>query len=103
MFLWKENIGRVITNTTILQGCIQALENINMNCCLMIEITKDSFFFITQGMKYLHSSPIHCHGRLKSRNCAVDGRFVLKITDYGVNRLRNSMGRIEEINCNPKG
>lgn len=27
------------------------------------------------------------HGRLKSRNCVVDGRFVLKITDYGYNEL----------------
>ena len=27
------------------------------------------------------------HGRLKSRNCVVDGRFTLKITDYGLPRL----------------
>lgn len=39
-----------------------------------------------QGMKYLHNRDI-IHGRLKSRNCVVDGRFVLKVTDYGFNEI----------------
>lgn len=40
-------------------------------------------------MKYLHHKDFP-HGRLKSRNCVVDGRFVLKITDYGFNELLDS-------------
>ena len=40
-------------------------------------------------MKYLHHKDFP-HGRLKSRNCVVDGRFVLKITDYGFNELLES-------------
>lgn len=40
-------------------------------------------------MKYLHHREFP-HGRLKSRNCVVDGRFVLKITDYGFNELLDS-------------
>lgn len=32
-------------------------------------------------MRYLHNREVS-HGRLKSRNCVVDGRFVLKLTDY---------------------
>lgn len=40
-------------------------------------------------MKYLHHRDF-AHGRLKSRNCVVDGRFVLKITDYGFNELLES-------------
>lgn len=40
-----------------------------------------SVFF--QGMKYLHLRGLS-HGRLKSNNCLVDGRFVLKVTDYGL-------------------
>lgn len=40
-------------------------------------------------MKYLHHREFP-HGRLKSRNCVVDGRFVLKITDYGFNELLES-------------
>ncbi|XP_067888872.1 retinal guanylyl cyclase 2 [Heterodontus francisci] len=37
---------------------------------------------LIKGMKYLHHRDFP-HGRLKSRNCLVDGRFVLKIADYG--------------------
>lgn len=41
---------------------------------------------LIRGMKYLHHRSI-IHGRLKSRNCVVDGRFVLKVTDYGFNEI----------------
>ncbi|XP_047191823.1 retinal guanylyl cyclase 2 [Scophthalmus maximus] len=44
---------------------------------------------LIKGMKYLHLRDF-AHGRLKSRNCVVDGRFVLKITDYGFNELLES-------------
>ncbi|KAM9853487.1 retinal guanylyl cyclase 2 [Aulostomus maculatus] len=44
---------------------------------------------LIKGMKYLHHRDF-AHGRLKSRNCVVDGRFVLKITDYGFNELLES-------------
>lgn len=45
---------------------------------------------MTQGMAYLHSSEIRSHGNLKSTNCVVDSRFVLKITDFGLVSLRCS-------------
>lgn len=48
-----------------------------------------------QGMKYLHHRDFP-HGRLKSRNCVVDGRFVLKITDYGFNELLESQKALIE-------
>uniref|UniRef100_A0A3P8UUH7 Guanylate cyclase n=1 Tax=Cynoglossus semilaevis TaxID=244447 RepID=A0A3P8UUH7_CYNSE len=44
---------------------------------------------LIKGMKYLHHRDF-AHGRLKSRNCVVDGRFVLKITDHGFNELLDS-------------
>uniref|UniRef100_A0A8C8A532 Guanylate cyclase n=1 Tax=Oryzias sinensis TaxID=183150 RepID=A0A8C8A532_9TELE len=44
---------------------------------------------LIRGMKYLHHRNI-IHGRLKSRNCVVDGRFVLKVTDYGFNEIMNT-------------
>ncbi|XP_053703001.1 retinal guanylyl cyclase 1 [Synchiropus splendidus] len=46
---------------------------------------------LIRGMKYLHHRGI-VHGRLKSRNCVVDGRFVLKVTDYGYNEILNALG-----------
>ncbi|XP_032358108.1 heat-stable enterotoxin receptor [Etheostoma spectabile] len=40
---------------------------------------------IAKGMSYLHASHIQVHGRLKSTNCVVDNRMVVKITDFGCN------------------
>ncbi|XP_044727715.1 uncharacterized protein LOC123291477 [Chrysoperla carnea] len=39
---------------------------------------------LVRGMRYLHSTPIRVHGYLTSRNCVIDARWVLKITDYGL-------------------
>ncbi|XP_016142220.1 retinal guanylyl cyclase 1-like [Sinocyclocheilus grahami] len=50
---------------------------------------------LIRAMKYLHNRGI-IHGRLKSRNCVVDGRFVLKVTDYGLNEIINSQNIILE-------
>ncbi|XP_056298751.1 retinal guanylyl cyclase 2 [Pseudoliparis swirei] len=41
---------------------------------------------LIKGMKYLHHRGV-THTRLKSRNCVVDGRFVLKVTDFGYNEV----------------
>ncbi len=39
-------------------------------------------------MAFIHSSELRSHGNLKSSNCVVDSRFVLKITDFGLHSLR---------------
>ncbi|XP_022621415.1 retinal guanylyl cyclase 2-like [Seriola dumerili] len=46
---------------------------------------------LIKGMKYLHLRGLS-HGRLKSTNCLVDGRFVLKVTDYGLPMILHSQG-----------
>ncbi|KAM9806884.1 atrial natriuretic peptide receptor 1 isoform X2 [Syngnathus typhle] len=43
---------------------------------------------IVKGMVFLHNSVLVSHGKLKSSNCVVDKRFVLKITDYGLSSLQ---------------
>ena len=43
-------------------------------------------------MIYLHDSPIHSHGQLKSSNCVVDNRWVLKITDFGLTEFKHGGG-----------
>lgn len=42
---------------------------------------------LVKGMRYLHASPLRVHGRLSSRNCVVDSRWVLRLTDYGLPAL----------------
>ncbi|KAK5637740.1 hypothetical protein RI129_000077 [Pyrocoelia pectoralis] len=60
------------------------------------EIKLDSMFRnslmhdICKGMSYLHSSEMQFHGNLKSSNCVVDSRFVLKITDFGIRSFKSS-------------
>lgn len=53
-------------------------------------------FDFFQGMSYLHSTEIKSHGNLKSSNCVVDGRWVLKITDYGLNKFKANQADREE-------
>jgi atrial natriuretic peptide receptor A len=44
---------------------------------------------MVKGMIVIHSHPdIGFHGNLKSSNCVVDSRFVLRITDFGLPLLR---------------
>ncbi|XP_077993685.1 atrial natriuretic peptide receptor 1-like isoform X3 [Glandiceps talaboti] len=51
---------------------------------------------IVKGMYYLHTSVIGSHGNLKSSNCVVDSRFVLKVTDYGLNFFKQESDDIDE-------
>ncbi|KAH9495861.1 Nitrogen permease reactivator protein, partial [Bulinus truncatus] len=43
---------------------------------------------VIKGMIYTHQSEIGYHGRLTSSNCVVDGKFNVKITDYGLPSFR---------------
>ncbi|XP_024921353.1 retinal guanylyl cyclase 1 [Cynoglossus semilaevis] len=59
-------------------------ENVRLDWMFKSSLLMD----LIRGMKYLHNHNI-VHGRLKSRNCVVDGRFVLKVTDYGYCAILN--------------
>ncbi|GAU96046.1 hypothetical protein RvY_07548-1 [Ramazzottius varieornatus] len=39
---------------------------------------------LVKGIIYIHGSPLAVHGRLTSACCYVDGKFVLKVGDYGL-------------------
>uniref|UniRef100_A0A8C9VF64 Guanylate cyclase n=1 Tax=Scleropages formosus TaxID=113540 RepID=A0A8C9VF64_SCLFO len=75
-----------------LQGCIQSVLNLLEDLLYTDGLKLDWMFKssllmdLIKGMRYLHHRGVS-HGRLKSRNCVVDGRFVLKVTDYGYNKV----------------
>jgi len=39
---------------------------------------------IVKGLLYLNTTEIRVHGNLKSSNCVIDSRWVLKLTDFGL-------------------
>ncbi|KAK0427684.1 hypothetical protein QR680_010365 [Steinernema hermaphroditum] len=57
-------------------------------------ITMDSFFMyslmrdILHGLSYIHKSFLEYHGNLTSDTCLVDDRWQVKISDYGLHRVR---------------
>ena len=46
---------------------------------------------ILKGLSYLHHGAIMSHGNMKSSNCVVDSRFVLKLTDFGLLAVRRNL------------
>ncbi|KAK2704872.1 hypothetical protein QYM36_017049, partial [Artemia franciscana] len=52
---------------------------------------------IVKGMSFLHSTEIKSHGNLKSSNCVVDSRFVLKVTDFGLHKLRSYQDDVDSL------
>ncbi|XP_053728873.1 atrial natriuretic peptide receptor 2-like [Synchiropus splendidus] len=66
---------------------------------------------IARGMAYLHQHKIF-HGRLHSRNCVVDDRWVCKISDFGLAAYRKedfevisngfNCGEVNRVYCAPE-
>ncbi|KAM9221777.1 LOW QUALITY PROTEIN: guanylate cyclase D-like [Dugong dugon] len=73
----------------VLEHCSQgSLEDLLCNEVLQLDWTFKASLLLDlicmrplPGVRYLHRH--FPHGRLKSGNCVVDGRFVLKVTDHG--------------------
>ncbi|XP_071106522.1 speract receptor-like [Haliotis cracherodii] len=86
-------IGACIDSPNILvitaycaRGSLQdILENDDMQLDAML--IASLAFDVVRGMIYLHDSEMKSHGKLKSSNCVVDSRWVLKITDCGLHEF----------------
>ncbi|GFR98924.1 guanylate cyclase [Elysia marginata] len=108
---------QLFTKTGYYKGAILAIKpisrtHISITKPLLVEIKKDvlendqiklDWMFrysimqdIVRGMTYLHSTDIKSHGHLKSSNCVVDSRFVVKITDFGLHYFKEKEEELEE-------
>lgn len=63
---------------------ILAMEDMKLDSLFIFSLIHD----LLRGMIFLHSH-FGPHGNLKSSNCVVNSRWVLQITDYGLQELRS--------------
>ncbi|KAF6778401.1 hypothetical protein AHF37_01998 [Paragonimus kellicotti] len=78
------------------RGCLKSIiqkESITLDWEFKLSLITD----IVKGMRHLHSSTVKKHGWLKSTNCCVDGRWVVKITDYGLPELYSIYGESRKV------
>ncbi|XP_054160518.1 atrial natriuretic peptide receptor 1-like isoform X2 [Oppia nitens] len=88
-----------LLNELCIRGSLRDLlenEKINIDWTFRYSMMND----IVEGMIFLHNSLLDYHGRLKSTNCVVDGRFMVKITDYGLRSLHEQV--FKETDVNPR-
>lgn len=58
---------------------------------------------LVKGMRHLHASPLRLHGRLSSRACLVDSRWVLRVSDYGLPALGRAQPGVAPPPHSPAG
>ncbi|XP_071038589.1 guanylate cyclase 32E-like [Parasteatoda tepidariorum] len=79
-----------------------SLQDVLQNKDLRLDITfKGSLVVdLIKGIIYIHESDIISHGNLKSSNCVIDSRWMLKITDFGLHEFKGHQDpppEVEEI------
>ncbi|PIK45495.1 putative speract receptor isoform X2 [Apostichopus japonicus] len=94
-------IGAVVENPNVCilteycpRGSLQDIlenEEIKLDDMFIASMASD----VVKGMIYLHNSEIHSHGCLKSSNCLIDSRWVVRITDYGLSHMRQVDEKIQ--------
>ncbi|CAG2191233.1 Receptor-type guanylate cyclase daf-11,Guanylate cyclase 2G,Receptor-type guanylate cyclase gcy-23,Atrial natriuretic peptide receptor 2,Soluble guanylate cyclase 88E,Soluble guanylate cyclase gcy-36,Receptor-type guanylate cyclase gcy-29,Guanylate cyclase soluble subunit alpha-1,Receptor-type guanylate cyclase gcy-8,Receptor-type guanylate cyclase gcy-28,Head-specific guanylate cyclase,Guanylate cyclase soluble subunit alpha-2,Speract receptor,Guanylate cyclase 32E,Soluble guanylate cyclase gcy-35,Guanyla len=91
--LHAKNQHILILTENCCRGNLQALllnDSIHLDKDLKMALIRD----LIQGMTYLHQSNICIHGGLTSNSCVIDSRFVLKVTGFGLRRLKQQCKEI---------
>ncbi|XP_055357706.1 atrial natriuretic peptide receptor 1-like [Paramacrobiotus metropolitanus] len=52
---------------------------------------------ITAGMLYIHHSSIRVHGRLTASNCLIDRRLTVRLSDFGLRKIREQVSEMASV------
>lgn len=77
------------------KGSLQDLledDNLELDWPFKYSIIND----IVKGMQFIHSSIIGVHGNLKSSNCLIDDRFIVKLCHFGLPSFLNLIDKHKE-------
>ncbi|RCN47983.1 hypothetical protein ANCCAN_05922 [Ancylostoma caninum] len=77
MSLWR-NCSRGSINDVVMKGALM------MDNFFVVSLLKD----IVNGISFIHHSFLGCHGYITSKCCVVNDRWQVKVSDYGVDKLR---------------
>ncbi|CAC5377896.1 ANPRA [Mytilus coruscus] len=78
--------GPMVLTLYCAKGSLQdiiANEDIKLDSLFKLSLITD----LTIGMNFIHNSLLKFHGNLKSSNCVIDNRWVLKVTDFGLAKI----------------
>ncbi|KAL5970677.1 Retinal guanylyl cyclase 2 [Taenia solium] len=81
---------------------LRELRHENVNLFIGCYVDADSFSLVYEkcsrgslrGMAHLHKSDLAVHGCLTSETCVIDNRWVLKVTDYGLQKIYSMYNHI---------
>lgn len=82
----ESNLIYIVTEYCSKGSLLDILDNQDLKLDSMF--VSSLVFDLLSGLNYLHNSELKCHGNLKSSNCLVTSRWVLKITDFGLHNFR---------------
>lgn len=83
---FKSNTVKSLIVVTMLKRAL--FETIRFSLLYSLSLSSYCIFYrikyFFQGLEYLHKSPVQVHGSLTTRNCLVDGRWTVRLTDFGL-------------------
>ena len=80
-----ENLTEIFSSNISFSRDILDNENFRLDQMFLASLVGD----IVRGMCYLHESVFKNHGNLKTSNCLIDSRWVLKISDFGLKHFKD--------------
>ncbi|XP_045201010.2 retinal guanylyl cyclase 2-like isoform X2 [Mercenaria mercenaria] len=84
-FYDDQNVPAIITDFCSRGSLEDVLNNsdIKLDWDFKVSLLTD----LIRGVRYIHNSSLRWHGNLKCRNCLIDSRWVLKVSDFGLPNL----------------